>query len=168
MVWFQFALHKSFLGSFFFLLFVLIIFLFLTLLVVLSQLIDFLYSCDVMIRINLIFCLSVCIHPFSFVHVNVRFCRETKLVWVQEEEEGIKKDTEGTQMHHLWSSCKIKEVVGESSKKWLSHRTARKVNFRNTQLIKKQPTQSMYWYHYLSNDHWILCLIYVLISLFYL
>jgi hypothetical protein len=61
MVWFQFALHKSFLGHFFFLLFVLVIFLFLTLLVVLDQLIDFLYSCDLMIRINLIFCFSVCI-----------------------------------------------------------------------------------------------------------
>jgi len=60
MVWFQFALHKSFLGSFFFLLFVLI-FLVLTLLVVLDHLIDFLYSCDLMIRINLIVCLSVCI-----------------------------------------------------------------------------------------------------------
>ena len=105
--------------------------------------------------------------PFSFVHVNVCFCRETKLVWVQKEEEGIKEDTEGTQIHHLWSSCKIKEVMGEGSKKWLSHRTARKVNFRNTQLIKKQPTQGMYWYHYLSNDHWILCFMHVLISLFY-
>jgi hypothetical protein len=48
----------------FFLLFVLIIFLFLTLLVVLDQLLDFLYSsfcCNLMIRVNLIFCLSVCI-----------------------------------------------------------------------------------------------------------
>lgn len=61
MVWFRFALHKTFRGSFFFLLFILIIFLFLILLVVLDQLIDFLYSCDLMIRINLIFCLSVCI-----------------------------------------------------------------------------------------------------------
>jgi hypothetical protein len=81
---------------------------------------------------------------FLIVNVCV-FYRETKLAWVQKEEEGIKKDTEGTQMHHLWSYWKIKEVVGEGSKKWLSHRTAGKANFRNTQLIKKQPAQGMYW-----------------------